>query len=147
MNVLERLAKAKQLPMGHYERTNAKKAVEAEYAACHKQELDWESRLSVTRFDDIQKAVDFCYWLCASIGSRPIRRLVVNSPDVKVGMAHYDANTKSIHFKYNWLTTAVLVHETAHHIKWVERYRGDSHGKEFLEIEKLLFEVAMGWGR
>ncbi len=59
--------------------------------------------------------------------------------------AHYDPNSKSIHVKGDWLSVTTLVHETAHHIHGVERYGGAPHGDEFLEIEKMLFEISLGW--
>ncbi len=91
MDLLGNLEKAMQLPLGHYGRDQAKNAVTAEYKQCHDLERVWAERFPVRIFDSLQEAANFCHWLCVSIGSRPVRKVVRYSPAVhRMASAHYD---------------------------------------------------------
>lgn len=140
MGVFNRLAAARKLPPGHYDLAKAEKAVAAIYARCQKQESKWwdKKKKSVRkRFSnfDHAEAVEFCNYICDSIGQRRIRKLVFHSPDVhSEAGGHWCRN--EIHLKRGWCTPRFLIHELTHHCGAMD------HGDEFCELELLLFEVA-----
>jgi hypothetical protein len=129
--------KAKGLPLGHYAHKEAQAAASAEYDACHEQAkaLRKKHNIRLREFKP-QEAFDFCLEICKALGSRPIKQIVLRSKEVsEFAFAH--CGRGEIHFKYSnvWLDT--LFHELTHHLG------AGSHGKNFCEIQELVYEAAM----
>ena len=144
LSPLKRLEEAGWLPLGHYERKEAQEAVNKEYALIHSLERELKPMLPVQYVDTLQEAATFCYKLCTAIGSRPVKKLVVSTRIVpRTASACYVPWEKAIHFNYRCFHISTLIHETAHHVHFVEQYGGEMHGREYCEIVKLLYDVAL----
>ena len=125
-----------------FDREKADKLLENEYKDCHNLEKGLSKKFKKRSFDNVQEAANFCGFLCHSLGTKPIKKPVINSKEVTRGGGHYCPMTKEIHLISSYMHINTLIHETAHHIFYREGYLGASHGKEFMEIEEMLYEAA-----
>ena len=124
--------------MGHYAKKEAQEAVDREYSACHAQAslLMKKHRIKKRSFEP-QEAFNLCWNICDVLGHKKLKKLVLRSPDVSnFAGAHYTKG--EIHFPYNYIHTTTLLHELAHHLCYYGR-----HGKEFMEMQELVYEAAM----
>jgi hypothetical protein len=132
--LLKNLEESRNLPIGHYNRTNSEKAVKQEYSACQKIAKIWKKRFSRRINLSIEDAIQLCNRLCDMFGEQPIRKIIMESADVHaMACAHYYKN--EIHFKDKWLCFTTLIHELAHHIG------GGGHGTWFCEVLDMLFRA------
>lgn len=138
MNLDAILDKADKLPLGHYGKKAAQAIVDLEYDACHKQAQALVKKHKISKhYFEPQEAFDLCLAICAALGHRPLKHIVIRSDKVsKHASAHY--SRREIHFPHNYIHTTTLLHELAHHL-----CRGGGHGKEFCEIQELVYEAAM----
>lgn len=124
------------LPPGHVDRVNVQKMLEKEYGACIVIERKWRKRLN-PKIQTAKDALKYCNDICDLLGERRIKKVVVNSEDVK-GWAGAHYSNKEIHFKFDWISFTELIHELAHHFN----KHGSSHGKEYCEMLEFIFKVA-----
>ncbi len=136
MNCLTLLEKASKLPLGHYDKAKAREAVDKEYDACHKQSAILNKKYKFKYIIEPQEAFDLCWNICDSIGQKKLKKIVVKSKDVSpFAGAHYTRG--EIHFPYNYITISTLLHELTHHFCQM-----GGHGKEFMEMQELVYEIA-----
>lgn len=128
---------AKGLPQGHYAHREAKAAASKEYDACHEQAqaLMKKHKIKKRSFEP-QEAFDFCLEICEMLGAKPLKKIVLRSPEVSE-FAEAHCSRGEMHFKYNWIATSTLFHELTHHLGQ------HNHGKGFCEIQELVYETAM----
>ncbi len=129
---------SKTLPPGHVDRELFSREVREIYSACGEIEKKWRRRFrkKLPRYS-LEEAIAFCQKMCEMLGERPIRAIVLKSPDVKTwASAHYNGR-KEIHFKWDTIHFDVLVHELTHHFS-----PDSSHGKDFCDMEEFLFGIA-----
>jgi hypothetical protein len=126
--------KIKALPEGHIDKRKLEKVFDKEYGSCREVERKWAKRLN-PRFFSAQQALTFCNQICDQLGEQKLRKVVLNSPDVKDYAGGHYCN-REIHFKYDWITFTSLMHELTHH------FGEYSHGKSFCDMENFLFKVA-----
>ncbi len=171
MSVIDRYEKAKKLPPGHYERTNAKKAIDEEYKYARILEEFWMKKLKKKiinidpnrgRYDEKsnenRKLIikEIIITLCDEIGSKRPKEIVYDYSLIPKGAgACYIPIKKTIALGYPGILSGV--HELAHHISFIERisikempkhlaFLGEEivsamHGKSFLWSEDLLFQT------
>lgn len=145
----EKLEKTRDLPLGHYDRTNAeveyKRSVNAEYAKCRALEEQWRKKIP-TRYLRMTPtiALPLIHTLCDALGTKQMSWIYFDSPEVDIySAAHYNPKTKSVHFApYMSPRATTVVHETAHHIAYTEKM-GYGHQDGFLEVEELLFQITI----
>lgn len=132
-------AEIKKLPPGHVDRRSYSNKIRAIYSDCADIERTWAKHFGkkLPRFDANQ-ALTFCNQMCDALGQRPLRAVIVSSPDVKEEWAaHYDPRAKEIHIRYGSIYFTILIHELTHHFD-----RSFGHGKDFCDMEQFLFGVA-----
>lgn len=140
---IKRLEESYKLPLGHVERRLAEAAVRQIYAKCHSISAYWMKRFGKAKHKSLapDEALSFCNALCKSVGSKPIREVVVCSSEVDRGCAgHYDWRSKKIHCMYE-ANLSLVVHELAHHVAEAAGC-GHGHGKDFCFILNWLFQEA-----
>ena len=132
------LKEAKSLPLGHIKHKEAEAAVDREYKACHDQAKELYKKHGIKKWSMTpQQGFNLCVDICAALGQKPLRKLVMRSPDVKEFTgAHYTRG--EIHFPSNWLDTQTLLHELSHHLA-----PHSGHGKGFMEMQELAYETAI----
>lgn len=127
---LERLAKSKQLPIGHIERKKAKEAVKKIYQKCFDIERLWGKRIrrKVSLYSNSKdEMLSLCNNLCDIIGTPRIRGIILCSKDVReCSGGHFNLMKNEIHFPNNSCSLITVVHELTHHIE-----RRDIHGDYF----------------
>ena len=143
---LDRLKEADRLPPGHYARDAAQQRVNAEYNACHTQENALVKLIHRDfRFLGKEQACWLTWAVCDALGFQPPKMLYFGSSEVhEYAAAHYNADTRSIYFKYMPpVSIRTLLHELSHHIHHLD-YTSDrsAHGSYFCWIEQLCFKVA-----
>lgn len=135
---LKKMVETEKLPLGHYSRSKAAKAVERIYQKCHAINAKWHRRFPkwVHGQWSVDQAKKHCNELCRALGERNmIRKIVPYSTDVYcAAAAHYCCN--EIHFKWS-ITYGTLIHELAHHCS-----RAHDHGDWFCEVLEMLFKVS-----
>ena len=144
MTLLDKLDYAKNLPPGHYGIREAEEAVKREYAKVRDVERSLYRKIRDYEITSLQDAADFCGALCYRLGSKPIRRVVSNSRSIwnyRVG-GHYNSQKREIHLPGRYFCVSILIHETTHHIMYVEGYKGPAHGEQYIEILRMLYEIA-----
>lgn len=133
---LRKLKKTQHLPPGHIAKKAAEEAVNREYANCLEIQNKWCKRFN-PNFTP-QQALQFCNELCEMLGERRLKEIIIYSPEVEdVAHAHYDGQSRSIHFKWHYIDFGVLMHELAHHFK--DCYR---HDKYYCWTLDFLFRMA-----
>lgn len=145
MNMFDRLQEANKLPLGHYERTKAREAIDEEYAACQEQERKLMRSIpkKVRRYSiDPRKAKWIVDELCDLSGMRRIRGIIFSSEEVhRYSAAHYNPAKKEIHVGWQTVGVRTLLHELAHHFKIEDRMPGGMHGESFLWCERFIFDL------
>jgi hypothetical protein len=140
---MRNLEKARELPLGHYERTEAELVVDQEYSECREIEKRLAKKHKLPRrLDSLQETANFVWFLCSAIGTKPPKKIKVNRDKVhRFASACYSTHECSIIFSSRWFTVTTIIHETAHHVMYREGLRGGHH-QNFLWVEELLFEAA-----
>lgn len=137
---------ARELPPGHVGIREAQEALKKEYAKASEQERQFSKRWRGPKYlNSLQEAADFSANLCRSIGTRRVIR-EVRSPleaNHQWAAAYYSPAGLSIYVPGTPILTITLIHETAHHIVFVEAIPGTTHGAGFLEVEQLLFDYLL----
>ena len=135
--LLERFQETQKLPLGHYARTRAEKALRAEYSACNESANKLIRKVPKKyRVLNSVQSLNLIRFLCAETGSRMPKKVCFGSNKVAWGAtAHYDYADKSIHFCWNINHVSVVIHETVHAVGV------SSHGADFVEVQELLFQV------
>jgi len=137
---VERLIRAEKLPPGHYERRNAQREVDKEYALCKEVEWKWMRKLEVRYFLSMQQAVNIAAELCRAIGTRPVRKMKKTDRPYE----YYGYRCIYVDPRLPGVSIWTVVHETAHHVQIIENMSGSDHGHTFCWIEELLFEALSG---
>lgn len=139
--LLERLCRSRKLPLGHVERKRAEEAVDREYQSVREQEQVFNKRLP-KKFrgkQEPEKIRKLITSLCFLTGTKE-PKLCFNSTKVHcLAGAHYCQ--KEIHFKWE-ASIKTAIHELTHHINYMD-CSCCGHGKEFLAVEQILFDVFM----
>ena len=137
ISVVDRYYASRSLPLGHYGRRDAERALDKEYAASRQVEDKYRKAVRGKRVG-LQEAAHIVYRLCDGIGTKLMKQ-VVDMSSTSQRNPCYMPNERSIHIPVPCSIT-ILVHETAHYVADIE-YRYYGHGKIFCEVEDLLFEV------
>ena len=138
VNPVERKAWAlAHLPPGHVEIMKSQEEVNKEYESCAVIERafskKWKSKRS---FQSFQESANFSALLCVIFGTKPIKM----AKQTDKSWAYYNGVTREI-FICSFESVIVVIHETVHHICWMEGLRqGGSHGSDFCMIEQMLFD-------
>ena len=134
-SALEKLVKAKALPLGHIDRKKAEEEVGKIYKQCSIIERFWERKLPRKKFSP-KEALDFCNHICSLVSSKPIKDVLVGEVPMGAGACYRSKHRHyTITFKYDCIYLTVLIHELCHHLS-----KG-GHGKEFCEIEVFIFAL------
>lgn len=136
---LDKLQKAKSLPLGHYGLAEAYELVEIEYGACREQERKLLKQYKFkNRYFELQEAANLCGAICSAIGHKQIKRVVIRSKEIHpCAGAEYNSSKKEIHFPHSTIHLSSLLHELAHHF---DPHAG--HGTRFMEMQELVYEIA-----
>jgi len=141
MSVLTKYQESRDLPLGHYDRIRAEKALEKEYALCHENAYRWlhmASRKGRKTYFSLKEAANLAGELCRKVGSPVIKKVYIRSNVVPEGAAAcYSCG--EIHFRGSCIPLGILIHELTHHIS-----KSSSHGKYFVETQDILFQVYFG---
>lgn len=148
--LLERLKKSKELPLGHYERGNAQKAVDEEYKLSNQVFYKWDAKVRKALgnfYITPEEGAKIVGELTILLGLTKLNKMIFSSPEVHpFAAAHYDKRSKEIHFSGSWCNIMTLIHELAHHVHyWDWGVRGEVHGPEFAKVQDLLFEVLVNY--
>lgn len=146
--LLDNLKESQKLPLGHYGRKEAEKAVDKEYDLSREVSSRWYPKvrkvwggISITP----EEGARIIGKLTVILGVSKLKRIVFSSPDVHShAVAHYCRN--EIHFRGSWCNLMTLIHEFSHHVHrndW--GVRGESHGKEFAEVMDYVFEALVNY--
>jgi hypothetical protein len=144
MNLFDRLAESKKLPLGHYERNEASKAVSEVYLLCRENESKFCKLLRKkfktgwlsSKKPEVWKKL--CDKICDVYGIVRIKTFVLSSPDCHAcSGGHY--SRREIHVPHNYCELRVCLHELAHHFQIMDDKRG-GHGQDFIEYENLVFD-------
>lgn len=133
----------RKLPIGHYDRENAKsalnKAIKKVYGACFAQEKKLGKNLP--RLADFNIVWPLASYICDRLYINPPSNIFFGSPKMQSGSAgEYHPGDRSIHLTMSPYMI-VFLHELTHHIAFREGLC-DDHGENFLWIEKMVFECA-----
>jgi hypothetical protein len=135
MNAIARAEKARELPLGHYERAQAQSLLESEYRLCH------EVQNCLPKMWLLPEEVASLYGqLVTMLGIRKVRRVVFESAEVQPGAAAHYSN-REVHFRCSESSLIVALHEFTHHVQNQGGFTG-GHGRGFLEAFEL---VLMAW--
>ena len=148
MGPLDQLVQARRLPLGHYDRAQAQRAITHEYAASRRIETYFLERW---RYDSVvhtwQLAADISAGLTRSLGTRPIKRILPFKEDDETRWdkaGHYEGG-RVIRCRMP-VSVCTLIHETAHHVVSVERLnpKPGQHRGDFLWVLQALVDHALG---
>lgn len=145
---LDRLREAKDsLPLGHYDRKAAERAVQNEYAACKEQERAFLKQIPHNaRFIGKEQVCWLVWAICNELGFAAPKMLYFGSSECEYPVyAMYVYRTRSIHFRCRPpVSTTTATHELSHHIQALDNSISfDTHGSNFYFVERLCFEVAI----
>ena len=138
----QRLQKSLSLPLGHYERKEAKEALQAEYSACWEMERKWHKQLKRKRVASFIALADWnTYWLrslCSSLGERSYPYAVLTELPFAVGGRY--TPPRKLEIAYPNPPATLMIHELAHYVcAHNNMRRGGPHGEDFLIVEDMLF--------
>ncbi len=142
-SAVERHEESKKLPLGHYERLEAEKALEAEYAECvalERKLYKHYKRFGGRRLLSLGEAARLVGEVCSRVGVKLPRQVYLKSDRVPPG-AYGCYFYNEIHFRYDTAEITAVLHEIAHRVVSAEGLRG-LHDKDFLWAEEMLFEAA-----
>lgn len=140
------LDEAKKLPLGHYERDLAYRAIDKEYYGSREIERRMCKRFSrairhIPAFDT-PRAITLLTHLSQLLEIRP-PKIQLSSKDCHPStIGHYVALGRTIHIRFSTADISTLLHEFAHHVA-SERRLGWGHGDGFLQALELVWET---WG-
>lgn len=142
-DIFDRLLAANKLPPGHYEKKNAQKEIDAEYALCRTKENELMKKYKMKHgLIDLNDAAKICYNICNHVSIPQISMVYINSSEVHpASCAHYNPRNKTIHFKNSWIISRSLLHELSHHLHRYFGDRGPSHGPEFCVCLEMIYET------
>ncbi len=128
------------MPLGHIGRLYAAEVKHLEYAQCHERAGAFKHKFKGLESIGMPEALKLLGYLLSDFGERKGLKLLLNSPEVhRLAGAHYNRRTRTIHFPTTWISTKTLLHEFTHHLHSVNKFTGSSHGKEFCDIQDLVF--------
>ena len=144
IGVLDRLAVANKLPLGHYDRKSAEKEVDNEYALSREYEKIISVRLHKRSdlkpyYHNQSTAIEICNAICDYWQIPRIKTVVLNSHAVKECAAgHYSKG--EIHLKSKIFNLITLIHELAHHFS-IKDKKEFGHGKIFVMYEGIVTDT------
>jgi len=122
--------------------TAAQEAVEQEYAACRALEVvftkKWRKLGKDWRLHSFQESADFSAMLCRAVGTKIIKE--VRRLDRSWCGGLYQGR---VIYAPQEAPVVTIIHETAHHIHHEEWLGGSPHGKQFCEVEQMLFDFLL----
>ena len=139
------MLEAQRLPKGHVDREAAKEAyeqfVDREYGACRALEKRWMKRMKSRAHPALSEIPNLVWEICDRLGVSQPSWIYFDSSDALPGAgAHYQPKDRTLHF-YGYASLRIVVHETAHHVKHVEKMEGPSHGEHFVWCEDMAFKA------
>lgn len=135
MTLMKRIIEARNLPPGHYGRTQLAADIQKEYQLC----TEFEKRAKIPYVHLTSKeAAATCALITTKLGIKKLKKLVLNSERANGAIAIY--SNSEIHFSSDYITLITLLHEIAHHVHRNGGFNDqlDAHGKGFIESFELV---------